>query len=73
MDIPLQNLEIESIPVFGIYNHGRINTRLETYILVSMRVSFSLHIPLQNLEIESIPVFGIYNHGHINTRLETYI
>jgi hypothetical protein len=32
MDIPLQNLEIESIPVFGIYNHGHINTRLETYI-----------------------------------------
>jgi hypothetical protein len=24
MGIPLQNLEIESIPVFGIYNHGRI-------------------------------------------------
>ena len=72
LHIPLQNLEIESIPVFGIYNHGHINTRLETYILVSMRV-LVLHIPLQNLEIESIPVFGIYNHGHINTRLETYI
>jgi hypothetical protein len=24
MHIPLQNLEIESIPVFGMYNHGRI-------------------------------------------------
>jgi hypothetical protein len=30
MHISLQNLEIESIPVFGIYNHGHINTWLET-------------------------------------------